>query len=555
MDEKRFDDAIRALNGSMSRRRGIAAAIGALLGGAAAAEATAKDRKRGAVAAGDDANVEGPCGDGSRKANRCKRNSQCCTKYCLFGTCRLKPNQMQCAKGSECASGSCVNNKCDGGCKKEGSRCSTSANCCNGLVCEGGVCKSSTKAVCNSKNCKGCCNGTVCRAGTSVSACGTKGGTCARCRNGATCVNGACFACDAATCPTGCCQNGVCQAGTAASACGTGGVACAACSGTDVCTAGTCGAACTPTLQSISGTGDSEISNPKGVYLSTDKLTLFIASWNPADIAIGGRVSIWTRTSAGAWVFQQKLESTNLLKPGFVTASADGNTIATMSEWNDCGVVFKLTGGVWAETGTLGTCASGGSGNNELSSPTSVALNADGTTAYIGDKSNGRISVWKLTGSTWAYDSSILSAGGGGQCGTGSDPNVKTCPYGVFVNATEDKIYICSGALDRGLQLLTKSGSTWTGAWAGPVAPAPYGGIGCWVDPTTENVLANDLSGGVKLSNFATGVSWDAVPLAQPPTSAVAATSVREFTPASPDTAFWAFAEGFSGVQATACGV
>jgi hypothetical protein len=510
MDDQRFDAALRALNTGVTRRRGLAAALGVLFGTAGVADAAKKTGKQ----ADSGPSTEGPCGDGSSKANRCKRNGQCCTKYCLNGACRLKPNQMTCAKGSECASGSCVNNKCDGGCKKEGSRCSTSANCCNGLTCQVGVCKSSTKAVCNAKNCKGCCNGTVCRVGTATSTCGTGGAACARCASGQTCTAGVCVSPTPPPPPP---------------------------------------PSCTLELQTISGTDDSAISNPKGVYLSPDKLTLFIASWNPADSSTGGRVSIWTRASLSAqWAFDQKLESADLLKPEFVTASADGNTVATASKWNECGVVFKKTSGTWSQTGTLGSCGSGGSGDTQLSSPTSVALNADGTTAYIGDRSNGRIAIWKYASSAWGFDSQILSKGGGGQCGSGSDPNAKTCPEGVFVDATETKIYICSGTFDHGLQLLTKSGSTWTGAWAGPAEAAPYGGGGCWVDPVTENVLAHTLGGEVQLSNFTTGTSWTNVTLTSAPTGVLGIT-VRDFDPASPDTATWAFAEGFSGVQASAC--
>ena len=62
MDERRFDDALRALNTGATRRRGLPAALGLLVRGTAlgAAAKSTGQRKPG---------KEGPCGDFSRKDN------------------------------------------------------------------------------------------------------------------------------------------------------------------------------------------------------------------------------------------------------------------------------------------------------------------------------------------------------------------------------------------------------------------------------------------------------------------------------------------------------
>ncbi|MGI9254897.1 MAG: hypothetical protein ACR2J8_14220, partial [Thermomicrobiales bacterium] len=75
MDERRFEAALRALQAGTTRRTGVAAAIGALIGGAGR-EVAAKhgpaqrDRRHGA---GKDASARqaphGPCGDGSVPEN------------------------------------------------------------------------------------------------------------------------------------------------------------------------------------------------------------------------------------------------------------------------------------------------------------------------------------------------------------------------------------------------------------------------------------------------------------------------------------------------------
>ncbi|MGI9252431.1 MAG: hypothetical protein ACR2J8_01685, partial [Thermomicrobiales bacterium] len=71
MDHTRFDAALRALGRQTTRRRGLAAAFGVILGGAGMAEARAKNGQP-RPATSDPAGakrVKGPCGDGSEADN------------------------------------------------------------------------------------------------------------------------------------------------------------------------------------------------------------------------------------------------------------------------------------------------------------------------------------------------------------------------------------------------------------------------------------------------------------------------------------------------------
>lgn len=55
----------------------------------------------------------GPCGDGSKKANKCTVDADCCTSYCIKGTCS---------------------------CKTAGGSCRSNAACCAGTFCSNAIC-------------------------------------------------------------------------------------------------------------------------------------------------------------------------------------------------------------------------------------------------------------------------------------------------------------------------------------------------------------------------------------------------------------------------------
>jgi hypothetical protein len=118
MGEQRFDAALRALGASTGRRQAIAGALGALFGGGAL-DVLAKSKGKGTGKPG----AEGPCGNGSRKANACTNNSQCCTGVC----------DTSIGKKNKDGKGRCR-------CVKKGAACKVSKNCCGDLTCTAGVC-------------------------------------------------------------------------------------------------------------------------------------------------------------------------------------------------------------------------------------------------------------------------------------------------------------------------------------------------------------------------------------------------------------------------------
>ena len=110
MDSARFDTLTKSLSTPGTRR----GALGGLLAGTFSllglADGAAKNRRR--------VSAEGPCGDGSGKANSCEKDKDCCTRVCKHGRCR---------------------------CKKLGEGCKDDRNCCASfgqpMRCQSGSCQ------------------------------------------------------------------------------------------------------------------------------------------------------------------------------------------------------------------------------------------------------------------------------------------------------------------------------------------------------------------------------------------------------------------------------
>jgi hypothetical protein len=115
MAQARFDRLARVLGRVTTRRAGLGALVGAALGRMTAVV--------GARPLGKQPEVEGPCGNGSRKANRCTKDSQCCT-----GLCNTKTGKKNKDGKGRCR---CVN---------KGKACKADRNCCGGRACVTGVC-------------------------------------------------------------------------------------------------------------------------------------------------------------------------------------------------------------------------------------------------------------------------------------------------------------------------------------------------------------------------------------------------------------------------------
>jgi hypothetical protein len=200
VDNGRFDDVVRSLAGSVTRRS-LAGLMAGLVAGPVAVSAAS--RKRGVGKPG----VEGPCGDGTRKDNMCEQDGDCCTGICKTGL-KNKDGKGRCR---------CV--------RKQGA-CTADENCCKGLPCNDGICGGPTCAppqgactdvseCCNSAIavCIGTCcmqPGAACAAPADCCA-GGAGGTCA---NGFCCTNAGFSPCAQ---DSDCCGGATCTSGTCVS--------------------------------------------------------------------------------------------------------------------------------------------------------------------------------------------------------------------------------------------------------------------------------------------------------------------------------------------------
>ncbi|MFM9105420.1 MAG: hypothetical protein ACKOWF_01820 [Chloroflexota bacterium] len=167
MDRSEFDQIARLLGGAASRRAGLKAAFAALVGGAgglaAGAQAEAKPRSRGErEEERSEADAEKrPCGP-KPKDNRCRKDRDCCTNYCVrkkkkqgkgkrsIGRCRCVKVGRKCKSGQKCCGGTvCQTGICtprQPGCKADGAACSANAECCANSYCDGAAC--APKTVC-----------------------------------------------------------------------------------------------------------------------------------------------------------------------------------------------------------------------------------------------------------------------------------------------------------------------------------------------------------------------------------------------------------------------
>lgn len=242
MDAYRFDALARALSAPGTRRRTLAAVVSSALGvlavgPAAVDEARARKKPRNKDRKDRGITAEGPCGNGSARKNRCKRDRQCCTNYCKKGRCRCRKLNQSCtedrnccpertgrtciegacqtrtclAQGTACPSElsccmglSCQDNECQPPlptCLAQGTACPGEAPCCAGLICQDNACQPQTCA----ETCQdGCCAGPTCEAGTTTDACGANGETCQVCAAGLQCLQGICDCGTGTVCAVGC---------------------------------------------------------------------------------------------------------------------------------------------------------------------------------------------------------------------------------------------------------------------------------------------------------------------------------------------------------------
>lgn len=172
MDGHQFDHLVHGVAGGLNRRRtieGLIAGAAALLIGQEKAPARKRAHR---------VTTEGPCGDGSIKANRCKHHDQCCTGFCdkrkgkkPYGRCRCNKAGQSCQEDRNCCATAgqpmtCQNSICvttapppacssdeavcapnlindaNGGCcLQDVACCNGDADCSDGQICASGCCQ------------------------------------------------------------------------------------------------------------------------------------------------------------------------------------------------------------------------------------------------------------------------------------------------------------------------------------------------------------------------------------------------------------------------------
>lgn len=279
MDANRFDDVIRSLAASPSRRTvlglTLGGGLGALLG---VVDAAAKKRKGRHKNKDRNKNTKRRCLVGQRRCrdrrcHGCCSDADCGGNECALGVCRDCPrNERLCdgacipgdacctsddCDGAPCERGRCLcadgQRDCHGRCIPEDACCSSSdcgpcetcqndrclSVCPEDLECVDGQCR------CTASSCDGCCAGDTCRDGDTNKFCGSNGEICAACTVRQTCQGGVC------TCPAGeqdcageCIPEDDCCPGTIScgeACCDVGDdEVCASVGGTDSCQGGGC---------------------------------------------------------------------------------------------------------------------------------------------------------------------------------------------------------------------------------------------------------------------------------------------------------------------------
>lgn len=203
------------------------------------------------------------------------------------------------------------------------------------------------------------------------------------------------------------------------------------------------------TNQSTFGTGPAsgsdQFRSPHGVALAGDGLTAVIADQSNA------RISVWVRSSPETfdWESQTTFGSRDpgpdqLSLPSGLAITPDGKTVFVADEDLDRVSVWTrstTSSTDWAHHSTFGGT---GTGPSRLSSPGDVCVSGDGLIAYVADTSKERIAVWTRTSADSA-DWTLQSTFGGQGIGVGEFDY----PEGVFASPDNLTVYVSDVSTDR----------------------------------------------------------------------------------------------------------
>jgi DNA-binding beta-propeller fold protein YncE len=174
------------------------------------------------------------------------------------------------------------------------------------------------------------------------------------------------------------------------------------------------------------GAGPSQFYDPRGIAVSSDGLTAYVADTN------NFRMSVWIRSgpSSTDWANQTTFgigsvgnASDQFRYPNGIVVSGDGLTAYVTDTGNDRVSVWTRSSASstdWENKTTFSL--------NALNRPYDIAVSGDDKTAFVADEGNHRISVWRRSSRTSTDWSNQTNFGG-----SGSDAGKFSYPRGVFV--------------------------------------------------------------------------------------------------------------------------
>ncbi|MFM9108578.1 MAG: hypothetical protein ACKOWF_17970 [Chloroflexota bacterium] len=219
----------------------------------------------------------------------------------------------------------------------------------------------------------------------------------------------------------------------------------------------------------VFGTAVNQFQKPRGVALSTDGLTAWVADEkDPRESSTmrPSQVSIWTRPDAAstAWTFQTAFGTPGSGPGQFldtlgIAAAPNGLTVWVADPGNNRISVWTrpdAASTVWSNVTTFGTV---GSGASQLKDPVGVAVSSDTRTAWVADNGNQRISVWirpDAASTAWTNQTTFGSLG--------NKPDQFTDPRGVAVSPDGLRAWI----VDGGAAPLPLYGNDRVAVWSRP---------------------------------------------------------------------------------------
>ncbi|MFT4037897.1 MAG: NHL repeat-containing protein [Thermomicrobiales bacterium] len=145
------------------------------------------------------------------------------------------------------------------------------------------------------------------------------------------------------------------------------------------------------------GTGIGNLKNPSELWVSADTLTVWVSDSG------NNRISVWSRPDLlGAWtnIYTIGALGTNddqFTKPYGVALSADERTLWVADTGNNRISIWSrpdAASQVWTPLWRFG---SAGSAADQFNTPDGIVLSADGSTIWIADRLNQRMSLWSQT--------------------------------------------------------------------------------------------------------------------------------------------------------------